>query len=98
MGVRINQGQNPVPLEQPKQSVEAHQAKAAKGARAGHLAGDNLNVSQQRGGRNIRGGQQGIPKPVLNIPNQDPTVASFQAAMGSMDQLVANLAGGCSGR
>ncbi|MCL6270563.1 type III secretion system translocon subunit SctB [Sansalvadorimonas sp. 2012CJ34-2] len=88
--MKINQGQNPVPLEQPRSTENAHQAKAAKGAKAGHLSGNNLNVGRHHGGHPVRGGQtQGIPKPVLNPPNQDPTVASYQAALGGLDQVVA---------
>ncbi|MTI14151.1 type III secretion system translocon subunit SctB [Sansalvadorimonas verongulae] len=89
--MKINQGQNPVPLDQqPRLDKDAHQAKeASKGARAGHLAGDNLNVGRQQGGQTIHGKHsQGIPKPALNSPAADPTVASYQAAMGHMDKLV----------
>ena len=93
MGIRVNQGQTPVPLEQPKAAGQPHATNAAKKAKAGHLAGENLNVERQRGGKPVKAGQQGIPKPALNAPNQDPTVASYQAAMGSMDQLVANMQG-----
>ena len=87
--MKVNQGQNPVPLEQPKSAQNAHQAKAARGARAGHLSGGNLQVGNHDGkvakGRNT----QGAAKPVLSPPNQDPTVASYQAALGGLDQLAA---------
>ncbi len=92
MGVRIDQNHNPVQLDQPGKTGSAHEAKssrARRGARAGHLRGENLQIGKSNGGKVQTGGSQGIPKPVLNVPNQDPTVASFQAAMGSLDQLVA---------
>ena len=49
-----------------------------------------MNVGRHHGGQVAKGGNtQGIPKPVLNPPNQDPTVASYQAALGGLDQVVA---------
>ena len=94
--MKINHEQSQqVPLDQAKIARDVHQARAAvKGARAGHLAGDNLNIGREAGGKPVQGGnQQGIPKPVLNAPSADPSAASYQAAMGHMDQLVADAQG-----
>ena len=89
--MKINHEQSQqVPLDHPKIAKDAHQAKAAaKGARAGHLAGDNLNIGRETGGKPVQSSnQQGIPKPVLNVPSSESTAVVFQATLGHLNQAV----------
>ncbi len=97
MGININQGQGPVPLEQPRQGNNVAAGTQVHRAKAGNLAGGNLQVGHGSNGAMVGlGNQKGIPRPVLVAPNQNPNVAEHQAAMGSLDQLVNEWAEGGS--